>query len=185
VAPPFLTLEEAARLAGHARWLETRLFEVLGGWVASEPDPAAKALFSAHSLRHAWHAEVWRDRLPRVAHLHPDALTVPAAPGVAELLDALASGPGDEATFERLVGLGSVVLPTLVDDYTERLARAHPLADGPTVRWVGFVLADELAGLREVAALQREGGAGTAAEDRLRALLGGVGLIGHAPSARP
>jgi hypothetical protein len=175
-----LSLEEAARVAGHARWLETRLFEVLGGWVATEPDPASKALFSAHSLRHAWHADVWRDRLPRVAHLDPDALTVPAAPEVVDLLDALAASAAaaEDGTAYRLAGLGGLVLPTLVADYQERLARAHPLADGPTARWLGFVLADEVAGLREVAALHGGEAAGTAPGDRLRARLGGVGLIG-------
>jgi hypothetical protein len=148
--------------------------------VATEPDPAAKALFSAHSLRHAWHADVWRDRLPRVAHLDPDALTVPAAPEVVDLLDALAASAAaaEDGTAYRLAGLGGLVLPTLVADYQERLARAHPLADGPTARWLGFVLADEVAGLREVAALHGGEAAGTAPGDRLRARLGGVGLIG-------
>ena len=153
-----LTLEEAARVAGHARWLEERLFSVVGAWVAVEEDRAAKALFSAHSLRHAWHASVWRDRFPRVAHLELDALTVPASEAVADRLDdmAAAGAPGPEGTRRRVVLLAAL-LQDLVDTYRDRAARAHPLADGPTVRWLGFVLADETAALQELQSLSTDG----------------------------
>ena len=97
---------------------------------------------------------MWRDRIPRVAHLDPDALTVPAGPGVAVLADDLAAvtAAGPEGTLARLDLLGQV-LASLVDAYRDRIARAHPLADAPTVRWLGFVLADEVAALTEVRAL--------------------------------
>ncbi len=138
-------------MAGHARWLEDRLFSVVGEWVAVEDDPAAKALFSAHSLRHAWHASVWKDRFPRVAHLDVEALTVPAGPLVSAAVDDLvaANREGEEATVERL-SLLAQLLSVLVAAYRDRLDVAHPLADGPTVRWLGFVLADEVAALDEV-----------------------------------
>ncbi len=154
MAAPFLSLEEAARVAGHARWLEDRLFSILGAWVGVEPDPAAKALFAAHSRRHAWHAAVWRDRFPRVAHLDVDALTVPASSRVSAAVESLgaATDAGPEAGLERL-GLLAQLLSVLVAGYRERLAAAHLLADGPTVRWLGFVLADEVAALGEVRAL--------------------------------
>ncbi|HYX44839.1 MAG TPA: hypothetical protein VE760_07335 [Acidimicrobiales bacterium] len=153
----FLTLEEAARVAGHARWLEDRLFSVTGEWVAVEDDPAAKAVFSAHSLRHAWHASVWSDRIPRVAHLEPDALTAPAGPDVSAFVNGLAAATrkGADGTRERMTLLGAL-LRGLVADYRERVARAHPLADGPTVRWLGFVLADEIAALDEIDAVLAE-----------------------------
>ena len=152
----FLTLEEAARVAGHARWLEERLFEVVGGWAAVETDAAAKAVFSAHSLRHAWHGAVWRDRLPRVAHLDPEALTAPAGSGVADRFDEMAgvTARGLDGTRER-VSLLTALLRGLVEAYRERIARAHPLADGATVRWLRFVLADETAALEELQALPR------------------------------
>ena len=151
-----LTLEEAAQVAGRARWLEDRLFSVVGGWVVVEDDPPAKALFAAHSLRHAWHASVWRDRIPRVAHLDPEALTVPAGAAVVARIDDLAgaTASGPDGTLERL-SLLTAVVEGLVAAYRERIARAHPLADGPTVRWLGFVLADELSALGELTALVR------------------------------
>ncbi|HEV3401021.1 MAG TPA: hypothetical protein VG078_04285 [Acidimicrobiales bacterium] len=142
-------------MAGHARWLETRLFEVLGAWVAVEADPEVKALLAAHSLRHAWHADVWRDRLPRVAHLDADALTVPAGDGVAEVVAVLEGTAGADQTVERLAGVARVVLPRLVAAYRARLQAAHPLADGPTARWLGLVVADEAAALAQVDRLLR------------------------------
>ena len=154
MASALLTLEQAARVAGHARWLEDRLFSVVGEWVAVEEDPAAKALFAAHSLRHAWHASVWHDRFPRVAHLDVDALTVPAGPRVAAAVDDLVAGTraGSGAGVDRL-SLQAQLLSPLVAAYRERVAVAHPLADGPTRRWLGFVLADEVAALGQVRAL--------------------------------
>ncbi|HEX2272501.1 MAG TPA: hypothetical protein VHG90_01340 [Acidimicrobiales bacterium] len=137
-------------MAGHSRWLETRLYEVLGAWVAVEPDPEVKSAFAAHSLRHAWHAEVWRERVPKVAHLDADALTVPAGEAVAGMVGALEEAAGADQTIERLVGVARLVLPRLVAAYRVRLEAAHPLADGPTVRWLGLVLADEGAALAEV-----------------------------------
>jgi hypothetical protein len=123
---------------------------VLGGWVATEPDPEVKAALAAHSLRHAWHAEVWRDRLPRVAHLDADELTVPAGRGVERVLEALRATGGADQTLERLVGVGRLMLPRLAAAYRARREAAHPLADGPTVRWLGLVLADEASALAEV-----------------------------------
>ncbi len=143
-----LSLEESARVAGHARWLETRLFEVIGSWVPIEPDAAAKVLWSTHSLRHATGAEVWRDRQPRVAHLDRDVLTVPAGPGVAAFIAALAelahpADPADPATTaSRLVAVARVVEPRRLAAYRHRCERAHPLADGPTLRWAKFLLTD-------------------------------------------
>lgn len=145
-----LTLEDAARVAGHCRWLEARLFEVVGAWVAAEPDAEVKAALAAHSLRHAWHADVWRDRLPRVAHVDAEALTAPAGEGVEAVVDALGGATGEDQTVERLAAVARFLLPRLVAAYRARVEAAHPLADGPTVRWLGLVLADEAAGLAEV-----------------------------------
>jgi len=125
--------------------LEARLFEVIGAWVTAEADAAAKVLWSTHSRRHATAAQVWHDRQPRVAHLDRDTLTVPAGPGVAALVDALA-GMVDlvepPATLERLVAVARVVEPGRLAAYRHRAEQAHPLADGPVLRWTRFLIAD-------------------------------------------
>lgn len=191
---PFLTLEHAATVAGHARWLETRLFEVVGKWAEVEPDPGVKAMLASQSLHHAWHAEVWRDRLPRVPHLDAEALTVPAGPRVVALVDGLAATTGRGQTVERLVALARVVLPGLLRAYGERLVSAHPLADAPTVRWLRHVVADETTAVAEAAARLGTllGGSGRELADRAAAHEAAMaagsprrgGLIGLAPTAQ-
>jgi hypothetical protein len=42
----------------------TSLFEHLGAWVATTDDPALQRLFAVGAHRHAWHAELWRERTP-------------------------------------------------------------------------------------------------------------------------
>ena len=148
-----LTLEQSAAVAGHARWLETRLFQVLGSWVAIEADAAAKVLWSTLSRGHAAHAAGWHDRQPRVAHLRPDTLTVAAGPGVTSLVEALAAMVEPGETLPRLAAVGRVVEPGLVDAYRARAERAHPLADGPTLRWIAVLLADGEAAVAAAEAL--------------------------------
>lgn len=182
--PQFLTLEESARVAGHARWVETRLFEVLGSWVHAEHDAAVKTLWAVRSRRHADHAAGWHDRQPRVAHLHADVLTVAANAGAAALLEALARTAGADDTDLRLTAVARVVLPALVGAYRSRLARAHPLADGPTVRWSSLVVADEEEArmrVEELLASRQDGGgeARRSHQSRLQALISGTtGLLG-------
>ena len=147
-----LTLEQSAAVAGHARWLETRLFEVLGSWVAVEADAAVKVLWSTLSLRHAAHAAGWHERQPRVAHLEPDELTV-AGPGASSLVEALAAMAEPGSTVPRLAAVGRVIEPRLLEAYRARAERAHPLADGPTLRWTTVLLADGEAALADAEAL--------------------------------
>jgi len=149
----FLPLEEAAKVAGHARWLETRLFEVLGSWVAIESDAAAKVLWSTLSLRHAGHAAGWHDRQPRVAHLDPDALTVSAGAGATALIAALSAMVEPTQTVPRLAVVARVVQPRLLTAYRARNELAHPLADGPTSRWMTVLLSDGAAATEESHAL--------------------------------
>jgi hypothetical protein len=43
-----------------------QLFERLGGWVALTGEPGAQQLFAVACHRHAWHAELWAERLPTI-----------------------------------------------------------------------------------------------------------------------
>jgi len=178
-------------VAGHCRWLEIRLFEVLGSWVAAEPDPAVKALWSTRSLRHAANAAGWHERQPRVAHLDPDALTVAAGPDVVSLVDALGAMVEPDQTVPRLAAVARVVQPRLLAAYRARAERAHPLADGPTVRWAAVLVAEGEAARAEAAALldarlraAADVDAASVTEQVLARLLpeeaGIIGLTGHA-----
>ena len=142
------TLEESARRAGHHRWAEQRLFEVTGAWVAATPEPAAKLLLDRHSQHHAWRAAQWWDRLPVLADVDRDAMTVPPAGPLGSVLAGLepAPGPADGAaaagTAARLGALYRVVLPRLWRAYRDHLGVAGPVADGATRRTLAIVMAD-------------------------------------------
>ena len=131
-----VSLEDSARLAGAHCWSERRLFEIVGGWVASTQEPAVKLMLDRHSQNHAWRAAQWWDRLPVLAGVDRDALVAaPGAPAAAamEALQAL------EGTVARLAGAYRVALPRLFSAYTAHRAAAGPVSDGATLRTLGIV----------------------------------------------
>jgi hypothetical protein len=159
---PALPLDVQARLVGSYAWVERRLFEILGSWVASEPVPEARVLFDLYSQQHAWHAELFADRLPALDSVDPDALVLAPSAEVERMLAMVTgvasdTGPSvsesvtgpDEmdlssgGTLPRLVGVGRVVLVRLITGYTVHLRRIAPVADAPLVRCLRLVLRDE------------------------------------------
>lgn len=144
-----LPLEMQARVIGSYQWIERRLFEVLGSWVTSEPVDEARLVFDVYSQQHAWHADLWAERLPVLDSLDPATLTLPPSVEVDRLLGMLAGGapgqaPAAGGTLLRLVGLARVVLPRLIAGYGLHLRRAAPVADGPVVRSLRLVVHDEI-----------------------------------------
>jgi hypothetical protein len=142
-----LALDKQSQVIGGYQWIERRLFEVLGGWVLSEAVPEARLMFDVYSQQHAWHAELWSQRLPVLDGLDPATLTLPPSVEVDSMITLLAGGgPGAAAggTLLRLVGLARVVLPRLIAGYGLHLRRAAPVADGPVVRSLRLVVRDEL-----------------------------------------
>ncbi len=143
-----LRLQEAALRHGAYRWVEHRLFELTGSWAAAPgvPDDARLFLFEA-SAQHAWHAELWEARLPKLAGVDRDRLTRPVGGAVGPLLASLAPGAfdGDDETAGRrlLVGLARVVLPLLLVSYRRFGQRLLPVSDGPSIRALTLVVQDE------------------------------------------
>ena len=156
-----LTLDAAAGLVGEYRWIEHALYRLLGEWVTDMPIAAVQVHLDAQSMRHAWHAELWAERLPVLAGADPDGWTTPSAPTTA-LFAALsgvappAHGPGslwppaEEDDFghpgalPRLAGLYRVVLPRLVTSYERHLRVVSPMTDAPVARALRLVLNDEI-----------------------------------------
>jgi len=158
-----LALEVQARLVGSYQWVERRLFEVLGSWVVTESVPEAQLLFDIYSQQHAWHAELFADRLPALDTVDPAALVLPPSAEVDRMLGVLAgvvpagersgggsligTGAGGEVpsggTLPRLVGIGRVVVARLVTGYTLHLRHLSPVADAPLARCLTLVLRDE------------------------------------------
>ena len=148
-----LTLEDSARLAGGHCWMERRLFELLGGWVSSTPDPAAKLLFDRHSSHHAWRAGQWWDRLPVLADVDRAALVEADPVSLPEVLQSLAEAP---ATVGRLAGTYRFALPRLWSRYARHLALTNPTSDGSVMRTLRIARADIEADWREGEALLQD-----------------------------
>jgi hypothetical protein len=140
VPPSAFDLATTGGLLARYQWVETRLFEVMGGWVATVPDLDVKVCFGAHCYHHAWHADLWQQRRPNVA------TTAAAENDLAPFVEAL-STPTD--TLERLVGVFRVLLPHKIGAYTAHLQLASPISDAPTIRSLRLVMNDELNDWRE------------------------------------
>ncbi len=156
-----LPLGTTAALVGEYRWIEGALYRALGEWVTDMPVPAVQVHLDGQSMRHAWHAELWAERLPVLDGADPDALTVPSAPSAA-VFAALAGEPsptggpgppwpegadgesGPPGVLPRLAGLYRVVLPRLVTTYERHLQVAGEVTDGPVRRALRLVLNDEI-----------------------------------------
>ena len=156
-----LTLGATAALVGEYRWIENALYSLLGQWVTDMPVAAVQIHLDAQSLRHAWHADLWADRLPVLSGVDPAGLSVPSSSSVAlfAALDGLAPGtdlpgstwpPAEEESLgrpgalPRLAGLYRVVLPRLVISYERHLRAVSPVTDAPVTRALRLVLNDEI-----------------------------------------
>jgi hypothetical protein len=134
-----VTLDEAARLAGGFAWAEARLFEVLGAWVATTPEPEVKLMLDRHSHHHAWRAEQWQDRLPAVAGIEHEKLTIALSPAVEAAYRELA---GLETTVQRLAGAYRFALPRLATGYATYRVEGSLVSDGSGLRTARIVEAD-------------------------------------------
>ncbi len=76
-----MTIDESARRLGHIVWVERRLFELLGGWVTSTPEPAVKLALARRSRHHAAHAAAIEVVLPDTRDHDPVAVVAAHGPG--------------------------------------------------------------------------------------------------------
>ncbi|MEM7337949.1 MAG: hypothetical protein AAF467_04820 [Actinomycetota bacterium] len=148
--PSAFTVLETARRVGHYKWLEMRLFELLGTWVAVTPELEIKYRLGVHCYHHSAHAELWHRRLPELADVNPEQLTAPPNPETERLLEQMVPDPwAPDLTIERLVALYRVVLPHLIGAYTFHLNNTSQMADAPTIRSLRICLQDDMEEWRE------------------------------------
>ena len=140
--PGAFGVEETARRVGHYKWIEMRLFEALGGWVATIPELDVKLRLGTHCYHHAWHAELWHKRLPELREMNPDRLTVPPNDELVEFVAALTEPEAPDQTIEKLVGVYRVLLPAMIAAYTYHLNGTSTITDAPTIRSLKFALQD-------------------------------------------
>jgi hypothetical protein len=141
--PGAFSVEESARRVGAYKWIEMRLFEALGGWVATVPELDVKMRLGTHCYHHAWHAELWHKRLPELREMNPERLTAPGSDLVAEAMEAIVDPQGPDQTIEKLVGVYRVLIPHKIAAYTYHLNNTSTITDAPTIRSLKFSLQDE------------------------------------------
>src|SRR5437763_9266495 len=141
--PGLFDVEESARRVGHYKWIEMRLFEALGGWVATVPELDIKMRLGTHCYHHAWHSELWHKRLPELREMNPDRLCVPPNDAFVTFMDAIREPEAPELTIEKLVGVYRVLIPRFIAVYTYHLNGTSTITDSPTIRSLKFALQDE------------------------------------------
>jgi hypothetical protein len=141
--PGSFTVEQTAARVGHYKWIEMRLFEALGGWIATVPELDVKLRLGTHCYHHAWHAELFHKRLPELREMNPDRLTVPPNDALVAFVDAMTEPEAPDATIEKLVGVYRVLIPHKVAAYTYHLNNTSTITDAPTIRTLKHVLQDE------------------------------------------
>jgi hypothetical protein len=194
--PGLFTVEESARRVGHYKWIEMRLFEALGGWVATVPELDVKTMLGRHCYHHAWHAELWHKRLPELREMNPDRLTKPPNPELEAFVAAMTEPEDKDLTIEKLVGVYRVLIPRKIAAYTYHQAATSKITDAPTIRSLGFILGDEEQDWREgemvlQSLIETDGEVERAARrqaelERLMVAAGGIagpGSIGMVPTA--
>jgi hypothetical protein len=141
--PGAFDVDETARRIGHYAWVETKLFEALGGWVATVPELDVKLRLGTHTYHHAWHADLFRKRLPELREMKPERLTVAPNPDLEAFVEALTEPEAPELTVEKLVGVYRVLIPHKIAAYTYQMNNTSRITDAPTIRILNFILQDE------------------------------------------
>ncbi|MCP3913677.1 MAG: hypothetical protein GY745_19785 [Actinomycetia bacterium] len=126
-----------------------KLFEAMGGWVATVPELDVKLRLGTHCYHHAWHSELWHKRLPELREMNPERMTVPPNDELVAFLEAMTEPEAQELTIEKLVGVYRVLIPRLVAAYTYHLNNTSTITDAPTIRSLNFCLQDDMDEWRE------------------------------------
>jgi len=147
--PGLFGVVESARRVGNYKWIEMRLFEALGGWVATVPELDVKLVLGRHCYHHAWHAELWDKRLPELREMNRERLTLPPNDAMVAFVDAVREPEAPELTIEKLVGVYRVLIPRKIAAYTFHLNATSRITDAPTMRSLNFILQDEFDDWRE------------------------------------
>jgi hypothetical protein len=136
------TVEESVERIVNYKWAEERLSAALGGWVATIPELDVKAMLGPHCYQHAWHADLWRQRLPELKEPN-EHRSEPANDAFARFMDEVTSPDAADATIEKLVGVYRVLVPHLLAVYTFHRHVTSDIVDAPTVRLLEFMLDDD------------------------------------------
>ena len=136
------TVEESVERVVNYKWAEQQLSAALGGWGATIPELDVKTLLGRHTFEHAWHADLWRQRLPELRETNEDRAE-PPNDEFRRFMDELTSPDDHDLTIEKLAGVYRVLLPHLLAVYTFHAKVTSDIVDAPTIRLLGFMLDDD------------------------------------------
>lgn len=134
-----LTLDESGRRVARHHWVETRMFALVGAWVASTPETEPKLLFDRHSLHHSWRAKQWYDRLPVLADVDRDELVDSQGAPLLRAFDFVAALG---STLERMACAYRVLLPRLAVAYERHRLLCGEVSDSSVRRTLTIVSRD-------------------------------------------
>ena len=135
------------------RWiaLEELLFETLGAWARSVPEPAVKRVLATWCHRHEWHADLWRARVPSIpARTDGPDHGAGVADWIAPLQRVLADPATATDTAAKLAILIGPILDAMQSALEEHRSCIDDRLDGPTARILGLVDADLTAERRDL-----------------------------------
>ena len=141
---PWTGLLDTARVIGHHLWVERELFTWRGRWSKVDVDPEVTTFLGEMSARHGWHAELLFARLPELREVEAESLVVPGSDASTEVLKAVCIDPDPVRLIEALAGYQRVLLPVLLGSYRQLVQGANPASDASLVRWLGFVVGDDV-----------------------------------------
>jgi hypothetical protein len=137
------TVEESVERIVNYKWAEQQISAALGGWVATIPELDVKAMLGPHCYQHAWHADLWRTRLPELREAN-EHRAEPANDAFATFMQELTSPDDPDATIEKLVGVYRVLVPHLLATYSFHQRVTSDIVDSPTVRMLKFMIDDDV-----------------------------------------
>jgi hypothetical protein len=135
------SVKESVERIVNYRWAQQQLSAALGGWVATIPELDVKAMLGPHCYQHAWHADLWRCRLPELKEADENRAE-PANEAFSAFMQELTSPEAGDQTIEKLVGIYRVLVPHLLAVYTFHQKVTSDIVDAPTVRILRFMLDD-------------------------------------------
>lgn len=137
------SVEESVERIVNYKFAEQHLSAALGGWVATIPELDVKAMLGPHCYQHAWHADLWRARLPELREAQEDRAE-PANAAFEAFMTELTSPGEPDQTIEKMVGIYRVLVPHLLATYSFHQRVTSDIVDAPTVRILKFMIDDDV-----------------------------------------
>jgi hypothetical protein len=140
--PSTNSIADIARLAGSYKWCELQIAAALGSWSDAIPESSASALCGSHAHIHAWHADLWNDRIPTLWDTDNAHLVQPPHTEAESAIQRLSNHEKLATTAQKLDAMYCDVLPMLREMYTIHLKAIDSRIDPPTARILELCITD-------------------------------------------